>query len=262
MAGEPSFGRPKEEPGQLIQSVQRAFRIVEAVGKRTGGMTAKQIARECDLRLPTAYHLLRTLQYEGYLCKDDDGKFSLGLEVSDRYRELTSAIRGPINADDLMRRMSSETGYSYFIGRMVDERVAITAVNEGGRSPRVEDLIVGFDEGAHATALGKALLAGMEAEQRERYLKETGMRRYTPRTLTELGQIEYDLASLERQGVYTEIGQFRNGVGCAAVLVRGKQDRSESVALAAVMPATDLRPYGNVIKQRLRRAAVEMQPLL
>ena len=59
--------------------------------------------------------------------------------------------------------------------------MAITAVAEGPRSPYLEDLVPGFDEGAHATALGKALLATLTAEQRFRYLREYGMRPFTTR---------------------------------------------------------------------------------
>ncbi|MEV8154761.1 helix-turn-helix domain-containing protein, partial [Streptomyces fradiae] len=51
----------------LIGSVQRALRLLEAVGAHADGAPAKQLARETGLPLATAYHLLRTLTHEGYL---------------------------------------------------------------------------------------------------------------------------------------------------------------------------------------------------
>lgn len=62
----------------LITSVQRAFRLMEAVGAHEGGAPAKQLARETQLPLATTYHLLRTLAHDGYIRKLEDGGFVLG----------------------------------------------------------------------------------------------------------------------------------------------------------------------------------------
>lgn len=49
-----------QEGPTLISSVQRAFRLMEAVGAHESGVPAKQLARETGLALGTTYHLLRT----------------------------------------------------------------------------------------------------------------------------------------------------------------------------------------------------------
>ena len=46
----------------------------------------------------------------------------------------------------------------------MDGRIVITDLFEGPKSPHVEDLMVGFDVAAHATALGKALLSSLPAD--------------------------------------------------------------------------------------------------
>ncbi|MGC5412293.1 helix-turn-helix domain-containing protein, partial [Streptomyces sp. DT225] len=61
----------------LIGSVQRALRLLEAVGTNRDGAPATQLAREAGLPLPTAYHLLRTLTHEGYL-RRENGVFQFG----------------------------------------------------------------------------------------------------------------------------------------------------------------------------------------
>ncbi|URM90628.1 helix-turn-helix domain-containing protein [Streptomyces sp. MRC013] len=70
----------------LIGSVQRALRLLEAVGSHESGAPAKQLARETGLPLATAYHLLRTLTHEGYLTREK-GLFTLG----DAARRLAEA---------------------------------------------------------------------------------------------------------------------------------------------------------------------------
>ncbi|WP_405854277.1 helix-turn-helix domain-containing protein [Streptomyces sp. NBC_00090] len=70
---------PDRQPtGQaLIQSVQRAVHLLRALNHRGGNASAKQLARDTDLPLPTAYHLLRTLCHEGLVTKDRQG-YALG----------------------------------------------------------------------------------------------------------------------------------------------------------------------------------------
>ncbi|MGH8876319.1 MAG: IclR family transcriptional regulator [Stackebrandtia sp.] len=252
----------KAEPSDLIRSVQRALRVMEIVGDYPNGLSAKQIARRCGLNLPTTYHLVRTLAYEGYLIRGRNGIFQVGLALSDRYADLAKAMAGPATVGEVLRRTVGDTGYSHYLGRIVDGRAAVTAVNEGARSPHIEDLIVGFDDGAHAHALGKALLSTMSATDRRGYLNSAGMRRYTDNTMTEPGDLEYDLAQRAASGVYTEIGQFHPGVGCAATVVRDDPDPRHRTVIACTMPLFDLRQNGSMVKSRLRRAAVELETLL
>ncbi len=242
---------PLAEPSDLIRSVSRALRVLESVGRAPRGLTVKQIARRCDLTVATTYHLVRTLAYEGYVIRREDGTYVVGLEVADRYRELVSAFRGPPAVGDALRRAAGETGYSHFLGRFVGGRVAITAIAEGHRSPYVEDLVTGFDEGGHATALGKALLATLTPEQCARYLRDWGMRPYTSATLTTPEALAADLAAGERRGMQLEIGQFRQGVACAAVVVSADRDVERRLVVACALPAAEMLTSARVVRAKL-----------
>ena len=160
---------PLAEPSDLIRSVSRALRVLESVGRAPRGLTVKQIARRCELTVATTYHLVRTLAYEGYVIRREDGTYIVGLEIADRYRELVSAFRGPPAVGEALRRAAMDTGYSHYLGRFVGGRIAVTASAEGGRTPFLDDMAPGFDEGGHATALGKALLATLTPDQRARW---------------------------------------------------------------------------------------------
>ncbi|WP_027645100.1 IclR family transcriptional regulator [Salinispora oceanensis] len=246
---------PLAEPSDLIRSVSRALRVLESVGRAPKGLTVKQIARRCELTVATTYHLVRTLAYEGYVIRREDGTYIVGLEIADRYRELVSAFRGPPAVGESLRRAVFDTGYSHFLGRFVGGQVAITAATEGPRSPYLEDLVPGFDEGAHATALGKALLATLTTEQRLRYLRENGMRPFTTGTLTTIEAFEADLVAGERRGMQLELGQYRPGVACAAVLVSADKDVERRVALACALPAGEMMTSARVVRAKLLATA-------
>jgi DNA-binding IclR family transcriptional regulator len=236
--------------------------VLEAVGRTPRGLTVKQIARRCELTVATTYHLVRTLAYEGYVIRREDGTYVVGLEIADRFRELVVAFRGPTAVGDALRKIATETGFSHYLARFVGGRVAITAVGEGPRSPHLEELVPGFDEASHATAVGKALLATLTVEQRARYLKEFGMRAYTSATLTSPDALEPDLLAGEKRGMHIEIGQYRPGLACAAVLVLPDRDIERRVAVGCSMPAADLMTSARAVRTRLVAAAGELAGLL
>ncbi len=89
------MGSGEKEPSDLIRSVSRAFRILEEVGAAPEGLHVKQIARRAGLSGATAYHLVRTLRYEGYLIRRDSGRYVLGLEIASRFRDLMMTFGHP-----------------------------------------------------------------------------------------------------------------------------------------------------------------------
>jgi DNA-binding IclR family transcriptional regulator len=225
-------------------------------------LTVKQIARRCDFTVATTYHLVRTLAYEGYVIRRENGTYVVGMQIAERYRELVLAFRGPSTVMERLRRAAGETGYTHYLGRFIGGRVAVTASAEGTRTPPVEDLVPGFDEAAHATALGKALLATLSADQRWRFLKENGMRAFTSATLTSPEALDADLVAGDRRGMHIEIGQYRPGVACAAVLVLNDRDPERRVVLACALPPAELMSSAKVVRTRLLANAHHLATVL
>jgi DNA-binding IclR family transcriptional regulator len=225
-------------------------------------LTVKQIARRCELTVATTYHLVRTLAYEGYVMRREDGTYIVGLEVADRFRELVLACRGPQQVQEILRKAAADTGFTHMTGRFINNRVAVMAVAEGARSPYAEDLIVGFDDGAHATALGKALLATLSPDQRWRFVKEQGMPAFTAHTLTSPEALDADLTAGERRGLHLELNQFRAGVASAALLVLQDREQDRRVALACTVPSTELMASAKAVRTRLTTVAQQLADIL
>lgn len=228
-----------QPPSDLIQSVSRALRVLEVVGTRPDGMNPKQVARRSGLKLSTTYHLLRTLAYEGYLVRRPSGDYALGLEIADRFRDLVASLGRPPHVANVLRHVATATGHTAYLARLIEGRVTISMVSEAPGSPHLEDLIPGFDEAAHATALGKALLSTLTPADRHAYVRHQGLRSFTPRTVQEEAALDAELAAATAGGVFVESGQYRDGVACAAVLVRTGQPEDPwwSLAVSAAADA-------------------------
>lgn len=244
-------------PKDLVQSVRRAVQLMEIIGSEPN-LTVKQMARRLELNSTTAYHLIRTLVYEGYLIRDELGNYSMGPAVSDRFRDLSRALRGPDVVQHTLRRAVAESGYSHYLARFVGGRVTITAVAEGPYSPWLEDLVPGFDDAAHATAFGKALLAMVEPHRRERYLKEAGMRAFTEATITDPTLLEADLLAGRKRGMQIETGQYQAGLATGAVPVIPEGSLSDLAVVGCALPMRDFMQSAKQVRARLQVTARQL----
>lgn len=201
----------------LISSVQRAFRLLEAVSAHENGAPAKQLARETGLPLATAYHLLRTLVHDGYVRKLDDGGFILGdrlqtLHTAGRTQALLSRVRPTLAA---LRDELSTAAYLTFYE---EGEIRVAEIVDGPRAPRV-DLWVGFEDAGHATALGKSVLRELDEESRKDYLSRHPLADLTPRTITDPPELLRRLDSSPMAPAVTDLEEYTLGTVCVAVPV-------------------------------------------
>ncbi|GAA1247903.1 IclR family transcriptional regulator C-terminal domain-containing protein [Pseudonocardia aurantiaca] len=197
----------------LIQSVQRALRLLEVVAERDGRAHAKEIARAAGLPLPTVYHLLRTLAHEGYLQRLDDGSYVLGhrLDVVSRHG---AAVRGVVHARPALEWLRDELRSCIYLARHVDGEIVIVEIVDGPKAPRI-DLWVGVHDAAHATALGKSILGQLPPADREDYLARHPLHDLTPRTVVDRRRLR--LPSPDAVAVDDE--EYAVGVRCLAAPV-------------------------------------------
>ncbi|NUR06803.1 MAG: helix-turn-helix domain-containing protein [Nocardioidaceae bacterium] len=228
----PDDGRPDD----FVQSVGRAVRVLEVVG-REPGLPVKAIARKCELNISTSYHLVRTLAYEGYLVRLPNGTYVIGESVARRFHDLVTSLGRPPEAAVVLRQLSERVGLSSYLGLLHEERVTVVEVAEAAGSPYLEDFEVGLDVSAHATALGKALLVGMPPRQRHRFLASHELRPFTSRTRTDVEALEAELRLVRPDAPVSEHGEFRDGVSCTATLV--PRQRAQDPAWAVVVAVAD-----------------------
>lgn len=202
----------------LITSVRRALHLMEVVAGHADGAPAKKLAREAGLPLATTYHLLRTLAHEGYVRKLGDGLFVLGdrldaLREQGRPQAMLSRTRPALTA---LRDELDMATYLGFYGE--DGEIRVRDIADGPRAPRV-DVWVGFEDAAHATALGKCILRQLDDESRDDYLSRHPLLELTPRTVTRPAELIRRLARPTRYSLVFDKEEYAIGTCCAAVPV-------------------------------------------
>ncbi|MGN9796358.1 IclR family transcriptional regulator [Streptomyces sp. OZ13] len=145
----------------MIQSVQRAFQLLEAIAAAPGGARLSDIADAAQLNRSTTHNLLATLQELGYVTQPSRGGV---YTLTDR---LTDLARGASVADDLLRerlhptleKITQHTGEtSYLAVPAGAQYLCLDAVE--AQAPLRLTIPVGGREPLLGTAIGHALLSG------------------------------------------------------------------------------------------------------
>jgi IclR family acetate operon transcriptional repressor len=197
----------------LIQSVQRALRLLEVIAEHNGRAHPKEIARAAGLSLTTTYHLLRTCAHEGWLQRLDDGSYVLGHRI-DLVREHGTAARGLAHARPALEWLRDELCGAVYLARYLDGEIVVAEIVDSARAPRI-DLWVGIHDAGHATALGKCILGQLAATDREDYLGRHPLHDLTPRTVVDRRRLQLPPPG----GIAVDDGEYAIGVSCLAAAV-------------------------------------------
>jgi IclR family transcriptional regulator, pca regulon regulatory protein len=145
--------------GTTVQSVERAFSILETFDEQHPSRTAADIAATSGLARPTTYRMLQTLRRLGYI-RSVGGRF----EVTPRVLHLAAGYLGreslAARAQSVLDSLSEQLGEHVALGVLDgDEVIAVAASN----SPQSRFLAVAVQVGqrlpADRTSLGRVLLA-------------------------------------------------------------------------------------------------------
>lgn len=237
----------------LIGSVQRALRLVDIVANSPRPVPVKSLAARTGLTPGTTYNLVRTLVHEGYLVSEPDGlvlgeNFPAFRSRSDAGGVFFAHVRAAL------RRATEEVGATAYLSRYEDGELHLVDIVDAARSPRI-DLSVSLDSSAHATALGKQILADLSRDERMDYLSRHPLEQLTPRTIRDPQAL---LTALERsRGFAVDCEEYAIGNACVAVPVTAPNIRASlAVSLPIGHPRLD---RGLVEKLRLVARRLSLQ---
>lgn len=199
-----------------VQSIERAFRLLETIAEHDGMMGLSALAAESGLPLPTIHRLVRTLVDLGYLRQEPSRQYALGPRLI-RLGESSSRMLS-VWARPHLSRLVDELGESANLAMLDGDQVVYVAQVPSRHSMRMFTE-VGRRVLPHSTAVGKAMMANMDPVAVTDLLLRTGMPRHTPNTLTDPAAFADELNRTREQGYALDEGEQEVGVRCVAVAV-------------------------------------------
>jgi DNA-binding IclR family transcriptional regulator len=203
-----------------LQVLDRAFAILDLFTVDRSEWTTTEIARACDLPVPTAHRILATLRAHRYVDRDD---------LTKRHRLGVAAIELGRRGMDAASLRSISQPYLRRVADQVDEAALLTVPHTGDRTALCSfvahsssSLRLGIREGRvmplHAGAGQKAILAFSAQEVIDRVLASP-MERVCRATITDASFLEQHLDRIRDRGWAISLEETTPGAWAAAVPV-------------------------------------------
>jgi IclR family acetate operon transcriptional repressor len=233
-----------------VGSVARAITLLEELRDSEHSLGVNELARRIGVNASTASRLLATLESAGLVQRDDDrGPYRLGLALVTLADRVLSRLDLQALARPVLVELMERTGETSTLS-LPGDREAITVDSAPARSSVVSMARLGRPSIAHATAVGKVMLAfGGGPLPPERDLVPL-----TSKTITDRAGLAAAVKAVRERGYATVFGERDEDVNAIAGPVF---DRAG--ALAAILgiqgPASRLEDPTRVLAVLLSGAA-------
>ncbi len=255
---EPVAGDSRQERGRYyVEALGRGLSLLDCFAAGPAQLTLAELSDRVELNKGTTFRLLRTLEEAGYVRQDPATKrYQLSLRMLDLQGASLAALEYPQAAQPYLEELHQTLGESVSMAVLEGKRIRYVARVASKRIMSV-NLQVGTTLPAHATSMGKVLLATLGADRVRQLYAGDALEQLTPRTITDVEVLVEELAAVERQGYAVADEELEWGLRSAAAPVRGS--RCQVVAALNVSTATSRvsreQLHANILPALLRTAA-------
>jgi DNA-binding IclR family transcriptional regulator len=202
-----------------VQSLGRAFSILEEVARHREGIGLADLSKRVGLHNSTTFHLAKTLVSLGYMRQERDSKrYRVGRPLFALAASALDEIEMVNLATPILEDLSRETGESGHFAVRMGDAVVVIARTSGAGAFQLTDR-VGVVRPAHCTALGKIILASLRPDQLKRFLERVELKPSTRKSITEPSVLLREIAEIRRDAIAFDDGEFNAEVRCVAVPV-------------------------------------------
>jgi IclR family transcriptional regulator, KDG regulon repressor len=203
-----------------VQSLGRAFAILEEVARHREGIGLADLSKQVGLHNSTTFHLAKTLVSLGYVRQEKESKrYRVGRPLFALAASCLDEIEMVNVATPILEDLSRQTGESSHFAVRMGDAVVVIARTSGPGAFQLTDR-VGVVRPAHCTALGKVILASLAPEQLRRFLERVELTPSTEKSITELPALLREIEETRRSGIGFDDGEFNLEVRCVAVPVK------------------------------------------
>lgn len=209
---------PRPRSAAAVQSVARAFHLMEAIEDAGGECGVREIAERTRLAVPTVHRLLQTLIGLGYIRREAGRRYSLGpglVRLGDSASRLLARWARPV-----LERLEAQVQETANLA-VLDGDTAVYLAQVPSRQSMRMFTEVGRRVPLHSTGVGKALLAELSDAEALALLRRRGMPAFTATTITDEAALVAELRAIRSRGFSVDDGEYEVGVRCIAVALRG-----------------------------------------
>lgn len=212
-----------------LPTTLRLLTLLEAVVAHGGPVVPADLHQTVDLPRATLHRLVQTLEAEGFLQREPDGRsYSVGLRTRRLAVGVLSTARVRTARLAVMRALARDVGETVNLALPDREGMLYLDRVETEWPLRIQ-LPVGSQVPFHCTAAGKLYLSTLAPAALEGFLRNADLPANTPNSLTDPDALAEEVARIRAAGHAEDDEEFVTGMVALAVPLRDANGR---------MPAT------------------------
>ena len=204
-----------------VQSVERAFSILNTLGNFPQGAGAAELAEAVDLPRPTVIRLLNTMQDVGVVERPSaTNKYQLGEGILALAAQVPFSRQVGMVARPFLQQLAQQVGETVYLSILDGHQTYyIEQINGNHHIQPIE--WVGARVPLHVVADGKLFLAHWPTVDVARY-GERPLATFTPKTIDNLESLKENLAMVRERGYAITRDEFEEGLIAVAAPVFGE----------------------------------------
>ncbi len=251
-----------EERGETIPTNLRLLLVLEEIAAQGQPVTPTDLNQKIGLPKPTIHRLFATLEAEGFLQRELDGRsYSPGSRLRQLSTGVLSSLRIRTARLAVMRSLAEEVGETCNLA--IPDREGMTYLDRvETKWPLRIQLPIGTQVPFYCTASGKLYLSSLRRNQLERILGAIKLTPQTSSTLVDREMLMAELDETRKRGYSRDAEEFMDGMIALAVPILDSHERLLG-ALAFHAPIQRMR-LDDAVRHlpRLRAAAAELEQLV
>jgi DNA-binding IclR family transcriptional regulator len=198
-----------------IQALDRAAAILNCFDANDQELNVRDVGERTGLHKSTAHRILMALQHNGFVEQNPvSGRYHLGLQLVKLGEHAVSRLDVAVIARPFLADLAERTRRRVHLAVMDGDQVVILDRADGADAARTPSW-PGRLFPAHCTAMGKAMLAGMDEQEVRRLVGRRQLKRFTAKTITSVDSLVAELRTVARRGY--SVADQEMGLGLVTV---------------------------------------------
>ena len=220
----------------LVPGLVRGLAVLKLFDQNHQEMTISEIAEKLDVNRSSAFRLIHTLEYCGYLRKMSQKTYALSSNVMELgFNSLSKSSLIDL-ASPIMRELRDKIKIAVHLSILEDTNIVFIS-NAQSIGPFTSNVHIGTRWHAHATVIGQLILSRLpESEVIKRYENFTDWKVYSERTPHNIDSLLIRLKEVREQPFMVSWGHFNTDMAACATPIYSKATQEMTAVLSVSCP--------------------------
>jgi len=238
----------------MVPVVRSTFRILEELS-RAGALGLNEITHRTGVAKSTVFRILTTLRHLGYVLRDARRSYYVSHSLADLVSDVASADSLKRAALPHMLRLRDQFGETVNLGQLHLDKIVYLEVVPSEYALRLHER-PGASVEAHASALGKAILAFSDPDIAESLVAGRELAMLTRNTITDPEEFRKELRRVRERGYAFDRGETSTLATCVgAPILDGRGNAIAGISISGPTSRFNPKKDSPVVEGLLAAAA-------